>query len=40
MEEKDLQSFHNEVECMIKLSHPSILKMYHYFEDPKRYLLV
>jgi len=25
---------------MYKLKHPSILKMYHYFEDPKRYLLV
>ena len=40
MEERDILSFQNEVECMYKLQHPSILKMYHYFEDPKRYLLV
>ena len=40
MEEKDIASFQNEVSCLQELDHPSILKMYHFFEDPKRYLLV
>ena len=40
MEEKDFNFFANEVACLYKLDHPSILKMYHYFEDPKRYLLI
>jgi calcium-dependent protein kinase len=40
MEEKDFLSFKSEVECLHGLDHPSILHMYHYFEDPKRFLLV
>ena len=44
MEEKEVQSFQNEVDIMLQLNegqgHPNILKIYHYFEDPKRYLLV
>ena len=46
MEKSDLQKFHNEVEIMLALQgedkrgHPSIVKMYHYFEDPKRFMLI
>jgi calcium-dependent protein kinase len=44
MEEKDVIDFQNEVEIMQTLNegkgHPNILKIHHYFEDPKRYLLV
>lgn len=43
MGEKDYIKFYNEVEIMKKLSeenHPNIVKIYHYFEDPKRFLLV
>ena len=40
MTDKDLRSFQNEVECLHILDHPNIMKMYHYFEDEKRYLLV
>lgn len=44
MEDKDIKAFENEVDIMLTLNnnqgHPNILKIYHYFEDPKRYLLV
>jgi calcium-dependent protein kinase len=44
MEEKDIIAFHNEVNIMQILNrnqgHPNILKLFHYFEDPKRFLLV
>lgn len=44
MEDKDIIAFQNEVDIMLTLNenqgHPNILKIYHYFEDPKRYLLV
>lgn len=44
MEDKDVTNFQNEVVMMLNLNeaqgHPNILKIYNYFEDPKRYLLV
>jgi calcium-dependent protein kinase len=40
MEEKEINSFRNEVSCMKQCDHPNIMKMYHYYEDPKRYLLI
>ena len=40
MEDKDIRSFENEVDCMFSLEHPNIMKMHGYYEDPKRYLLI
>jgi len=46
MEASDFRKFENEVNIMLELtgkdgkSHPSIVKLYHYFEDPKRYMLI
>jgi calcium-dependent protein kinase len=40
MEEKDYKNFRNEISALKQLSHPNILKMYHFFEDSKRYMLV
>jgi serine/threonine protein kinase len=40
MEEKEINSFRNEVGCMAQMKHPNIMKMHHYYEDPKRYLLI
>jgi serine/threonine protein kinase len=40
MEDKEKLTFLNEVRVMSSLEHPSILKMHHYFEDTKRYMLV
>lgn len=43
MAEKDYMMFYNEVRIMMTLRqdcHPNIAKVYHYFEDPKRFLLV
>ena len=45
MEETDIRQFKNEVNIMWQLQHsgemhPSIVKMHHYYEDPKRFLLV
>ena len=40
MEDKEVRSFQNEVACLRGLDHPNILKLFHYFEDPKRYMLV
>lgn len=40
MEDKDKRTFLNEVAVMAHLEHPSIMKMHHYFEDTKRYMLV
>jgi serine/threonine protein kinase len=44
MKEIDVQDFENEVEILYKLQkggvHPGVIKMYHYYEDPKRYLLI
>jgi serine/threonine protein kinase len=40
MEQKDIESFENEVQCMHSLEHPNIMKMHGYYEDPKRYLLI
>ena len=40
MEEKELLSFKNEVACMNQINHPSIMKLHHFYEDPKRYLLI
>jgi len=40
MEEKERNSFVNEVSCMMQISHPSIMNMHHFYEDPKRFLLV
>lgn len=44
MDEKAHVEFKNEVECMWILQnpvqHPSIINMFHYFEDPKRYCLI
>ena len=40
MEEKEKRIFLNEVSVMSKLDHPSIMRMHHYFEDTKRYMLV
>ena len=40
MESKELMSFKNEVSCMKQINHPSIMKLHHFYEDPKRYLLI
>ena len=40
MEEKDKAGFEREVECMQVLQHPSIMKMFHFFEDSKRYMVI
>ena len=40
MEEKERNSFVNEVSCMMQIEHPSIMTMHHFYEDPKRFLLV
>lgn len=40
MEEKERVSLKNEVSSMYLLNHPSIMKLYHYYEDPKRFLIV
>jgi len=40
MEDKERNSFVNEVSCMMQIDHPSIMKMHHFYEDPKRFLLV
>lgn len=43
MEKKHEEMFHNEVKIMLKLNkepHPNIVRFHHYFEDPKRYLLI
>ena len=43
MEPKDKKSFKNEIECLLKWAdkpHPSLVQMYHYFEDTRRFLLV
>ena len=44
MTDQMVKQFNNEVSIHYQLtemySHPSILKMYHYYEDSKRYLLV
>ena len=40
MEEKEHLCFRNEVACLSGLDHPNILKMYHFYEDPKRYMLI
>lgn len=40
MEEKEINSFRNEVATMFQLHHPNIMKLYHFYEDPKRYLLI
>jgi len=46
MEPSDFKKFENEVEIMLALSgedgkgHPSIVKLFHYYEDPKRFMLI
>jgi len=43
MDKKEWDFFRNEIECLQKWKdrpHPNLLQMYHYFEDPKRLLLV
>lgn len=44
MKPEDVEEFENEVEILFMLGkigiHPSIIKMYHYYADPKRYLLI
>jgi len=40
MEKKEVESFKNEVSCMKQIEHPSIMGMHHFYEDPKRYLLI
>lgn len=44
MEHKDIENFKQEVACMMILQkenvHPSLVKLFHVFEDPKRYMLV
>jgi len=40
MESKEIESFKNEVSCMKQCEHPNIMKIHHFFEDPKRYLLI
>lgn len=44
MEDKDIDAFKEEVACMMVLQkenvHPSLVRLYHIFEDPKRLLLV
>ena len=33
-------SWRNEVSCMQQMKHPSIMKMYHFYEDEKRFMLI
>lgn len=44
MEDKDIEGFKEEVACLMALQrenvHPSLVRLYHIFEDPKRFLLV
>jgi calcium-dependent protein kinase len=40
MEEREMISFKNEIDCLKTMNHPHIVKLHHYFEDPKRYLIV
>ena len=40
MEDKEVRAFQNEVASLYLLDHPNILKLYHYFEDQQRYMLV
>ena len=43
MDDKEYGFFRNEIECLMKWRdnpHPNLLHMYHYFEDPKRLMLV
>ena len=44
MEDKDIDAFKEEVACMMELQkeslHPSLVRLYHIFDDPKRLLLV
>ena len=40
MEDKDVKSFQNEISSLRDLDHPNILKLYHYFEDDKRYMII
>lgn len=40
MEEREMRSFKNEIDCLKTMNHPYIVKLHHYFEDPKRYLIV
>ena len=40
MEEREMKSFKNEIDCLKTMDHPHIVKLHHYFEDPKRYLIV
>lgn len=40
MEAKDMQSFKNEVSCLKQLEHPNVVRMHHFYEDPKRFLLI
>ena len=43
MDQKEYTFFENEVNCLLNWKenpHPNLLHMYHYFEDPKRLMLV
>jgi calcium-dependent protein kinase len=40
MEDKETISLKYEIAAMALLDHPSIMKLYNFYEDPKRYLLV
>ena len=36
----DQQTMINEISILRKLDHPNIVKIYEYFEDPKRYYII
>ena len=43
MDLKDIRNFYNEVECLYELNatgNKCFLKIFHFFEDPKRFMLV
>ena len=40
LDEFEIQRFTHEIEMLKRLDHPNILKLYEFYEDPKRYYLV
>ncbi len=40
MPTEDRLLFFNEIECLKKLSHPNILKIYEFYDDSDNYYLI
>ena len=40
MEQKDYDSFKNEVASLADLEHPHIMTFHHFYEDTKRFMMV